>query len=108
MQTKVTFLGHVVSAEGVSTDLEKIQLINEWPAPKNLKELRGFLGLTGYYRRFVKDYSKIAGPLNNLLKKNRSFVWSEDCQTAFEELKARLQQPPILALPNDEDVYFGH
>ena len=106
MQTKVTFLGHVVSAEGVSTDLEKIQLINEWPAPKNLKELRGFLGLTGYYRRFVKDYSKIAGPLNNLLKKNRSFVWSEDCQTAFEELKARLQQPPILALPNDEDMFI--
>ena len=106
MQTKVTFLGHVVSGEGVSTDLDKIKLISEWPVPVNLKQLRGFLGLTGYYRRFVKDYSKAAGPLNNLLKKGRSFVWTEDCQAAFEELKDRLQQPPILTLPNDEDQFI--
>ena len=71
LQTSVGFLGHVVSADGIATDSSKTQLIKDWPVPRNIKQLRGYLGLTGYYRRFVKDYSKIATPLNSLLKKDQ-------------------------------------
>ena len=105
MQTEVSFLGHVVNGSGISTDPEKIKLIGQWPVPNNLRELRGFLGLTGYYRRFVCDYAKIAGSLNNLNKKNARFEWTEECQSAFDELKNALQSPPILALPNDKDTF---
>ena len=96
MQTEVSYLGHIVSGEGISTDSEKIKLINEWPVPTNLRQLRGFLGLAGYYRRFVQGYAKIAGPLNNLLKKNQHFEWTAECQSAFDDLKRVL-----VSLPND-------
>ena len=105
-QRRVSFLGHVVSAEGIQTDPEKIRLIAEWPAPRTLKEVRGFLGLTGYYRRFIYGYSEIVSPLHALMKKNRAFAWSDECQASFEELKKRLQGPPILALPNEEGVFL--
>ena len=105
LQTHVSFLGHIVSGEGIATDPQKTELINNWPVPKTVKELRGFLGLAGYYRKFVKDYSKVATPLNALLKKNFPFLWTEECQEAFEELKKRLQTPPILTLPNEHDVF---
>jgi len=74
MQTKVTFLGHIVSGQGIATDPEKTKLIVDWPTPTDLKQLRGFLGLSGYYRRFVEGYVRIAAPLNDLMKKGRSFV----------------------------------
>jgi len=106
MQTEVSFLGHIISGEGISTDPEKIKLINEWPAPTNLRQLRGFLGLAGYYRRFVQGYAKIAGPLNNLLKKNQHFDWTADCQSAFDDLKRALASPPVLALPNDDGLFI--
>ena len=106
MQRKVTFLGHVVSGEGISTDPEKVQLIEQWPAPTNLRQLRGFIGLTGYYRRFVQGYSTIAAPLNDLMKKDRRFQWTEECQRAFSKLKEALVTSPVLALPNDEDVFI--
>lgn len=106
MQTEITFLGHVVNKEGVATDPEKIRLVQEWPEPKNVKELRGFLGLTGYYRKFVESYSRIAAPLNQLLKKNRSFIWTEECKQAFDQLKQVLLSPPILVLPGEEDTFI--
>ena len=106
MQTEVSFLGHIISGEGISTDPEKIKLINEWPAPTNLRQLRGFLELAGYYRRFVQGYAKIAGPLNNLLKKNQHFDWTADCQSAFDDLKRALASPPVLALPNDDGLFI--
>ena len=106
MQTSVVFLGHIVSEEGVQTDQEKTRLVNDWPAPRNIKELRGFLGLTGYYRRFVKDYAKIAEPLNKLLKKTQAFHWTPECQAAFDQLKQKLQEPPILTLPNETDRFI--
>ena len=102
MQTKVHFLGHEISEAGVATDSQKVQLVKDWPAPTTLKQLRGFLGLTGYYRRFVQDYSKIALPLNKLLRKNRKFIWTTQCQQAFDQLKEKLITSPILALPRDE------
>ena len=98
-------MGHVISRQGIATEPEKTSLIREWPTPRNLKELRGFLGICGYYRRFVEGFSEVASPLNALLRKGRVFAWTEKCQTAFEELKQKLQQPPILALPNDEGTF---
>lgn len=106
MQKSVTFLGHVVSGDGISTDPEKISLIREWPEPATLSQLRGFLGLTGYYRKFVKGYTNIALPLNQLMKKNQRFVWSDGCRVAFQQLKEALTTQPVLALPNDEDTFI--
>ena len=78
LQKEVNFLGHVVSAKGVSTDPDKIKLIVEWPTPTNLKQLRGFLGLSGYYRKFVRGYSEINRPLNLLTKKDQPYAWTSE------------------------------
>ena len=104
MQTSVRFLGHIISGSGLSTDPEKIRLITDWPTPTNVKDVRAFLGLAGYYRKFVKDYARTATPLNGLMKKNQVFNWTSDCQQAFDELKQRLTTSPILTLPNNVDT----
>ena len=98
-QQQVDYLGHTVSATGIAMDESKIKAVMAWPVPKNLKQLRGFLGLTGYYRRFIKHYATLAGPLTELLKKD-SFHWSEATKKAFNTLKTALTQGPVLALPN--------
>ncbi|XP_041009386.1 uncharacterized mitochondrial protein AtMg00860-like [Juglans microcarpa x Juglans regia] len=96
---KIEYLGHLVSAKGVKADLAKIKAMLEWPLPKSLKSLRGFLSLTGNYRRFVKGYGSIAGPFTNLLKKD-AFNWRDEASKAFENLKKAVTNPPILALPD--------
>ena len=106
MQKQVVFLGHIVSGQGIATDPVKTRLVQEWPVPTNLKQVRGYLGLTSYYRRFVQDYAKIAAPLNKLTRKNQPYVWTEACQEAFDELKKRLTSPPILAMPNEEGPFI--
>jgi hypothetical protein len=102
----VEFLGHVVSEQGIQTTEEKIETVKNWPVPKNLMESRSFVGLCSYYRRFIKDFSKIAGPLYALTKKNATFAWGPEQQAAFEELKSKLISAPILRIPRDEGLYI--
>ncbi|PNX92555.1 retrotransposon-related protein, partial [Trifolium pratense] len=97
--TQVDYLGHVISGEGVAVDPDKIKCVLEWPEPKNVKGVRGFLGLTGYYRKFIKDYGKIAKPLTELTKKN-NFKWGPEAMSAFNRLKKIMTTPPVLVLPN--------
>ena len=99
-QQKISYLGHIISADGVGTDLAKLDAIAQWPIPDSVKELRGFLGLAGYYRKFVRHFGIISKPLTNLLKKHVLFVWTEDHHRAFQTLKDALCNAPVLALPN--------
>lgn len=96
---QVDYLGHVISGDGVAVDPDKIKCVLEWPEPKNVKGVRGFLGLTGYYRKFIKDYGKIAKPLTELTKKN-NFVWGKEALVAFKLLKQIMTTPPVLGLPD--------
>ena len=99
-QTRVKFLGHIVTPEGIITDPDKRKAIQNFPQPKRLKALRSFLGLTNYYARFVHRYREIARPLYRLTRKHIPFIWTQDCQEAFEKLKNVLQSPPVLAYPD--------
>jgi hypothetical protein len=96
---EVEYLGHVISREGVKVDPDKIKAITEWPKPKNISKLRGFLGLTGYYRRFIKNYAHLTTPLSNLLKKN-SFKWDNNAEECFETLKRVMSSTLVLATPD--------
>ncbi|MCH84334.1 hypothetical protein A2U01_0005166, partial [Trifolium medium] len=96
---EIEYLGHIVNGEGVSMDKDKVQALLEWPTPQNIKQLRGFLGLTEYYRRFMKSYANLAAPLTGLLKKE-SYVWNQQADTAFQTLKLAITSAPVLALPN--------
>ena len=96
---RVIFLGHVISTEGVCVDPSKIVAIVNWKPPRNVTEVRSFLGLAGYYRRFVRDFSIIASPMTKLLRKDVYYRWTPECQQSFEILKERLTTAPVLTLP---------
>jgi hypothetical protein len=98
--TEVAFLGHVISAEGISIDPSKVKDVLNWMPPTNASEIQSFLELAGYYHQFIKDFSKIAKPMTRLLRKNKDFDWTEECQTSSEELKKRLTSAPVLILPD--------
>ncbi|CAJ2656973.1 unnamed protein product [Trifolium pratense] len=98
---KVDYLGHIISGKGVAVDPTKVQCILDWPKPRNVKGVRGFLGLTGYYRKFIRDYEKIAKPLTELTKKD-NFHWGVEAEKAFAEMKHIMTSPPVLLLPNFE------
>ncbi|KAF5778414.1 putative nucleotidyltransferase, Ribonuclease H [Helianthus annuus] len=98
-QTTVGYLGHVISAQGIEVDPDKIKSIQNWPTPQTVKDVRSFLGLSGYYRRFIHHYASIAGPLSDLLKKDQ-FVWTSLQEEAFCKLKTLLSTTPVLRLPD--------
>ncbi|KAJ8763148.1 hypothetical protein K2173_025533 [Erythroxylum novogranatense] len=99
-QLEIRFLGHVVSKGQVRMDPKKVKAIVEWQAPTTVRELRSFLGLANYYRRFIVGYSKKAAPLTDLLKKKQEWCWTGACEEAFGKLKAAISTEPVLKLPN--------
>ena len=103
---EVTFLGHIVSEKGVQTDPSKTSAVAEWPIPRKLKEVQAFLGLCGYYRKFIKGFSAIAQPLYRLTQKDQKFVWDIDCQEAFDTLKAAMTSTPVLAYPRSDGPFI--
>ncbi|KAJ9545162.1 hypothetical protein OSB04_024869 [Centaurea solstitialis] len=102
---EVQFLGHVVTQEGIKVDPAKIEAIKDWESPKSPSEVRSFLGLAGYYRRFIEHFSAIATPLTELTRKDVKFEWTSTCEYAFNNLKGKLTSAPILTLPNGTDGF---
>ena len=100
----IDYLGVVVSADGVAMDHEKVKAITDWPTPKKLIQVQEFIGFLNFYRRFIEGFSKIARPLHDLTKKDAAFTWTNECQTAFEELKRRVTSAPILTMARDEGL----
>ena len=92
----------MVSAAGVAVIPDKIQSILDWPTPKSIKDIRSFLGLAGYYRRFIESFSKIAKDLTDLLKKNKQFIWTDKAEESFQTLKVKLTTTPVLVLPDTD------
>lgn len=101
----VTYLGHVISAEGITTDPEKISAVIDWPIPQTKKQVRGFLGFCSYYRRFVKGFSSIAKPLYALTDKQFKFSWNEQCQRSFQELKRVMTSSPVFSFPLEKGEF---
>lgn len=99
-QQQLSYLGHVISSQGVATDPSKVDIIRHWPVPTSVKDVRSFLGLAGYYRKFVSNFGIISRPLTNLLKKGVIFVWTSEHDIAFCTLKEALVSAPVLALPD--------
>ncbi|WZZ78145.1 hypothetical protein YC2023_098717 [Brassica napus] len=104
-QKSIGFLGHIVSGQGVSVDPEKIRAIKDWPRPRSAMEVRSFLGLAGYYRKFVKGFTSLAQPMTRLTGKDVKFTWSEECGKCFSALKDMLTSAPILVLPEANQPY---
>ena len=105
-QRSVHYLGHVVSGEGIKCDPEKISQVVKWPMPTTITQIRGFLGLASYYRKFIPSFSELAGPLTNLTRKDVPFEWTDHCQDAFEALKSKLTTAPVLSYPMPEEGSF--
>jgi hypothetical protein len=99
-RSQIEYLGHVISGGGVATDPAKVEAVRTWPVPRNLKDIRGFLGLTGYYRKFIKNYGIISRPLTDMLKKNNQYQWTPGAATAFHTLQEALIHAPVLAVPD--------
>ena len=97
-QDKIQYLGHVITKEGISVDPDKIKAINDWPVPKDITGIRSFMGIMGYYRRFIEGFSRISYPITSLQKKGTKFIWSNKCQERFEKLKHLLTTAPILRI----------
>jgi hypothetical protein len=102
---QVSFLGHIISEGGILVDLSKIQDVLSWEAPKNVSEIHSFLGLAGYYTKFIEGFSKISKPMTKLLGKDKKFEWSAKCEASFQELKKRLTTAPVLVMPDMEKQF---
>ena len=99
-QKQVDYLGHTIQADGTSPDPGKVEAVKGWPVPKNVTDVRSFVGFCSYYRRFIRNFAEIARPLHAVTKKNARFEWNEDCQVAFERLKLELTTAPMLQYPD--------
>jgi hypothetical protein len=97
---KVSFLGHILTTEGVDVDPEKVTVVVNWKRPASVTEIWSFLGLAGYYRRFIEEFSKIVRPMATLLQKDKKFEWTNACERSFCELKRRLTTTLVLVLPD--------
>jgi hypothetical protein len=91
-------LGHIISKDGIDVDLDRIEAIIEWSAPKNVTKVRSFMGLAGYYIRFITGFSRITHPIISLQRKKKKFEWTEDCERSFQQLKQLLTNAPILRI----------
>jgi hypothetical protein len=91
---KIAFLGHILTAEGIEVDPSKVEAVSKWKQPSNISEVRSFLGMAGYYRRFIKGFSSIARPMTELLKKDNKFVWTPKCEESFQIIKKKLTTAP--------------
>ena len=107
-QPSIEFLGHIVSASGIAMDPKKVDAVVSWPPPANQHDVRAFLGLAGYYRRFIDDFSQLASPLTNLLRNDVSFEWSEQQQHSFEQLKTAITTAPTLIIPDLSTPFILH
>ena len=104
-QTEIQYLGHVVNAQGIRPDPKKVSAVQSWPVPQNVHDVRSFLGLCNYFRKFIDHYSSIAVPLTNLTKKSVGWDWTGRCQDAFEKLKRSLIEAPLLRTPDEKKPY---
>eukprot|EP00253_Pinus_taeda_P012189 PITA_12189 len=104
-KAEIQYLGHVITKDGIAVDPEKIKAIMEWPVPKDVADVRSFMGLAGYYRRFVEGFSKVAFPITSLHKKGKLFHWTPNCQKIFEQLKHLLTAAPILSIADPSKDY---
>jgi hypothetical protein len=97
---KIAFLGHILTAEGIEVDPSKVEAVSKWKQPSNVSEVQSFLGMAGYYCRFIKGFSSIARPTTELLKKDNKFVWTPKCEESFQIIKKKLTTAPVLTLPD--------
>jgi hypothetical protein len=102
---QVAFLGHVILMRGIFVDPSKVQDVLSWNAPTNIGDIRSFLGLAGYYRRFSEGFSKISKPITELLEKDKKFEWTPSCEASFQELKKRLMTASILVMADMEKPF---
>ena len=113
-KSRISYLGHIVSSSGIETDPRKVEAVKTWAIPKTVTDVRSFLGFTNYYRRFIKDYAKVARPLNALIsgeiasKKKKMIEWNNECQKAFDELKKLCTSAPVLAYANYKREFQLH
>ncbi|XP_027933807.1 uncharacterized protein LOC114189438 [Vigna unguiculata] len=102
---EVQFLGHVISAQGIVVDPAKIETVVKWERPQTITEVRSFLGLASYYKRFVEGFSKMVSPSTQLTRKDQPFSWTDECEFCFEDMKRRLTTAPILAIPDTTNIF---
>jgi len=103
--SELSFLGHIISSGGIAVDPSKVDAVSQWETPKSVTEVRSFLGLAGYYHRFIEGFSKLVLPLTQLTCKGKAFVWGAQCENNFNKLKQRLRTAPILILPKSDEPF---
>ncbi|XP_075486330.1 uncharacterized protein LOC142525933 [Primulina tabacum] len=105
VKNKVAFFGHIVSQDGIEVDPSKVEVVRDWSVPKNVTEIRSFLGFAGYYMKFIQDFASIAVPITAFTKNNAKFIWGSQCKESFDRLKQALTTAPVLAMPSGQGEF---